>query len=174
MRPSPFSSVAQSVALVIVGLVLIVFVLMRTFTTVACGGFLICNGSLVPPIGNTFVFFEWLQHVSIILIALFSVIAFIMIILLYTRQDWDLISALRVSALFFAAQGLAAVASMVMGYFYQSFHVLSAALTLAALSVVVARVLFTNNDEYRQGTYIAVLGLVSLFSVVPYILSIAG
>jgi hypothetical protein len=173
MRPSPFSSIAQSLALMIVGLILLIFVLMRTYTTIACGSFFLCMGSPLPPFNNSFALQEWLQHFGILLLAISSVIAFILVFLAYSREDWDMISAVRLTAFFFAAQGLAAVGSYVTGYRYEVFHLLSAGLTLAALSILIARVLFTQNDEYRQETYLAFLGLIALVSIVPYVLRFA-
>jgi len=154
--------------MVIVGLLLLAFVLVRTFSTNICGGFLICGGSPLPPFGNTFALLEWTQHFSIVLIVLFGMAALVMALMVYNRQDWDMISALRVSALFFAAQSLAAVASMILNYQVEVFHLLAGALTLVALTFLIVRVLYTDNDEYRQGTYIAVLGLISLLSIIPY------
>lgn len=174
MRPSPFSMIAQSLALVVIGIVLSAFVLIRTFSTVICGGFLICQGSPLPPIGNTFALLEWLSHVALIFLLVFGALTLVITFLIYSRQDWDMIGALRLTSFFVIAQGIGAVGSMVIGYGFQVFHMFALGLSLAALAFLAARVFYSDNDEYRQGTYLAVLALVSLVSVIPYILQFSS
>ena len=174
MRQNPLSSVAQSVALLILGVIALAFVLFRPFSTAACGGFLICRGSILPPTDNVAALFQYVQHISIVLLILFGILAFIMAALVLSRQDYDMMSALRLASILFFVQGVAAIASVVLGFGVSVFHILAASLILAGLDFVIARVFFSDNDEYRPATFLALTGMISFMSFLPYFWTFVG